>query len=77
MNNFKSWEEIQKSHPNEWIILGEVQYNSDGALFGGVIIESCTDKTIDDAIIKYDKQGKNYLHLRTSTYFNNGVQTIC
>ena len=67
-----SWENIQKLYPDEWIILGDMRYNEDGALLGGVIIERCTNETVDDAIIKYDLHGKNYLHLRTS--FNNGVQ---
>lgn len=76
MNKYMTLEEIEKFYPDEWIILGDVKYNEDGALLGGVIIERCTDENIDDAIIKYDNQGKDYLHLRTSTPFNNGVQII-
>lgn len=76
-SRYQTWEEIERLYPDEWIILGDAKYNEDGALLGGVIIERCTDENVDDAIIKYDNQGKDYLHLRTSTPFNNGVQIVC
>lgn len=76
MPDFKTWDEIVEQYPDEWIILGDIQYNEDGALIGGIIVERCTDKTVDDAILKYDEQGLDYLHLRTTTSFNNGVQIV-
>lgn len=77
MSKYQTWDEIVEQYPDKWIILGNEVYNEDEALLGGEIIEVCTDDTVDDAIMKYDAQGKDYLHLRTTTYFNNGVQVIC
>ena len=73
---YLNWDYICSLWKDKWIILGNIKYDEDGALLGGEIIEVCTDKTIDDAILKYRKQGKRYLHLRTSTSFNNGVQIV-
>lgn len=70
-----TWEELQNQYPDKWLIL-DAQYGSEGELAGGEIIEICTDKTIDDAIIKYNKMGKEYIHVRTTTTLNNGVQII-
>ena len=70
-----TWEELQNQYPDKWLIL-DAQYGSEGELAGGEIIEICTDKTIDDAIIKYNKMGKEYIHVRTNTTLNNGVQII-
>lgn len=70
-----TWEELQNQYPDKWLIL-DAQYGSEGELAGGEIIEICTDKTIDDTIIKYNKMGKEYIHVRTTTTLNNGVQII-
>ena len=70
-----TWEELQNQYPDKWLIL-DAQYGSEGELAGGEIIEICTDKTIDDTIIKYNKLGKEYIHVRTTTTLNNGVQII-
>lgn len=75
MNKFETWEELQKQYPDKWLILDAV-YGTEGELAGGTVIEVCTDKTIDDSIIKYDELKKNYIHVRTSTNFNNGVQML-
>lgn len=77
MSKYQTWEEIEHQHPDKWIILGNEHYNEDGALLGGEIIEICNNDNVDEAIMKYDAQGKCYLHLRTTTSFNNGVQIIC
>ena len=70
-----TWEELQNQYPDKWLIL-DAQYGSEGELAGGEIIEICTDKTIDDTIIKYNKMGKEYIHVRTTTTLNNGAQII-
>ena len=75
MTKFQTWEELKEQYPDTWLIL-DAQYNEDEALLGGIVIDVCTDETIDDAIIKYRDLGKDYLHIRTTTYFNNGVQIL-
>ena len=74
--DYMNWKYICSLWQDKWIILGNIKYDEDGALLGGETIEVCTDETVDDAILKYRKQGKRYLHLRTSTSFNNGVQIV-
>lgn len=69
MSNYMTIEELKQTYPDEWLII-EGHYDSEGWFLGGVVIERCTNETIDAAIIKYDKQGKHYEHLRTSTPYS-------
>ena len=61
-----TWEEIVKKYPDKWVIL-DAEFDDDGLLIGGSVIEICTDDTIDDALIKWDEAGKsNYMRVRTT-----------
>lgn len=60
----QNWDSIVSEYPDRWVILDDVSWDH-GLVLNAIVIDSCDDDSMEETLLDYLRQGKDYAHVRT------------